>query len=110
MKKFYIDIAYVTSVSVYTEYKITKQPEETSEDFLVRTLKSSVAWTSVGTKDHDEFTKLRNQLEDEGYIRTVRNYWNGDYVLKKFYLNDICFRKSDQFLCAAAMKYKLEKK
>jgi len=109
MKKFYIDIAYVTNVLVRTEYKYTQQENETSENFLVRKLKhGSGSMYSIGNKDHDEFTKLREQLCEDGYITIERGWWNGDQVLKEFYLNDVKFEKDDKFVCAAAMKYVLE--
>lgn len=107
--KFYIDIAYVTDVTISKTYPIQQRDDETSEDFLIRKLRSDCSpITSTKTEDHPEFTILRNKLEELGYIKTERNYWNGDCVLKQFYLNDVKFRKGNQFSCAAALKYTLE--
>jgi hypothetical protein len=62
--------------------------------------------------DHPGFTRLRDELENKGYIKTERNCWNGDTVLKAFRLNDHWFEEGDTFPCAAAMKnmFKLENK
>lgn len=58
---------------------------------------------SIGTKDHPEFTKLRNQLSKMGYILMETSYSNGDIVLKPFKLNKINFKKGEQFPCASAL-------
>ena len=109
MKNFEIDIQYVVSVTVHKEHKPVRCAGETTEDFLIRKLKSRPSFiVSTETKDHPEFAKLRNQLEDEGYIKTTRNCWNADTVLKPFTLNGVIFKKYNQFCCAAAMKYTLE--
>lgn len=63
---------------------------------------------SFGTKDHPEFTKLRNRLCKLGYIQIESSYWNGDSVLKSFKLNELTFKKGEQFLCACALGIKLE--
>lgn len=63
---------------------------------------------SFGTKDHPEFTKLRNRLCKLGYIQIESSYWNGDRVLKPFKLNDLTFKKGKQFSCASALGIKLE--
>ena len=109
MKKFYIDIAYVVDVIVRTEHPMRQYTGETEADFLVRKLKSDNSpMYSIGNKDHDEFTKLREQLGKEGYITIERGWWNGDRVVRPFYLNDVKFSKGDKFCCASAMKYTLE--
>jgi hypothetical protein len=63
---------------------------------------------SFGTKDHPEFTKLRNRLCKLGYIQIESSYWNGDRVLKPFKLNELTFKKGEQFSCADALGIKLE--
>jgi hypothetical protein len=109
MKKFYIDINYVTSVEKITTFRISQKVDESVEDFLVRKLSSdNTLVTGYCHEDHPEFTKLRNQLETEGYISVERKWWNGDQVLKGFFLNDVKFKKGVQFCCAAALKYTLE--
>jgi hypothetical protein len=108
--KFYIDMAYVTDATIGNTYFICQRDDETSEDFLVRKLSSDCSpIISTRTEDHPEFTILRNKLEELGYIKTERSYWNGDCVLKQFYLNDVKFKKGSQFSCAAALKYTLER-
>lgn len=70
---------------------------------------TGINWSSHGTVDHPSFTRLRNRLEADGYIKTSRNSRNGDTVLKEFFLNDIRFTEGDRFLSACAMRWFLEK-
>jgi hypothetical protein len=58
--------------------------------------------------DHPEFTKLREQLGAEGYIRIERGWWNGDSVLKPFTLNGWKFKEGNQFPCASALAVSIE--
>ena len=58
---------------------------------------------TFGTKDHPEFTKLRNRLCKLGYISIEIMWWNGDKVLKPFKLNELTFKKGEQFSCASAI-------
>lgn len=58
---------------------------------------------TTSTIDHPEFTKLRNELGDLGYITIQRSWWNGDKVVKPFKLNGMIFRKGETFPCAAAL-------
>jgi hypothetical protein len=109
MKKFYIDMAYVVSVSKRTEHRIKRHIAESEADFLVRKLSSDNSpVVSISSNDHEEFAKLREQLGIAGYIKIQRNSWNGDRVVKPFYLNDKLFEEHETFFCAAAMKYRLE--
>ena len=109
MKNFNIDMQFVESVNVREEHRPKQGADETSEEFLIRKLKSSSSpIVSMYSIDHPEFTKLRNQLENEGYITTQRHCWNGDRVLKSFTLNGVKFKKDHKFCSAAAMKWTLE--
>ena len=58
---------------------------------------------TFGTKDHPEFTKLRNRLCKLGYISIELTWCNGDKVLKPFKLNKLDFKKGEQFPCAGAL-------
>lgn len=108
MKRFYIDINYVTSVTVTTTHTIRQRTDELDEDFIVRKLKTNfTSGYSVHCEDHPEFNKLREQLGKDGYIEIVKNCWNADTVLKSFYLNDVLFSKRRQFLSASALHYHL---
>ena len=108
IKQFYIPTEFVTSLTVIKEYPLEQRPEESSEDFLIRKLKSTgPAMRSTSSIDHPEFTKIREMLGDMGYISIERGWWNGDCVLKKFYLNDVLFRKGEKFYSAAAMSHHL---
>lgn len=101
---FEIDEVYLTDVTVRTEHDLIKDRNNPTPEDLIRILKGYDKASLVGTKDHDEFTKLRDKLEELGYIKTQRNYSNGDRVLKPFYLNGWLFEENHRFPCAAALK------
>lgn len=101
---FTIDESYICDVLVKTEYDFVKDRNNPTHDDLIKILKGYDKGYAIGNKDHDEFTKLRNQLEELGYIETQRNWWNGDVVLKPFYLNEWLFKKNHKFPCAAALR------
>lgn len=101
---FTIPEEYICDVTVRTEYDWIKDRNNPTHEDLIKILKGYDRSFCISNKDHDEFTKLRNQLEEQGYIRTVRNSWNGDTVLKPFYLNGWRFKKNHKFPCAAALK------
>ena len=108
--KFYIDEEYLTDITIHKQYTLLKNPDNPTNEDLIKILKGRDKWTSTSCEDHPEFAKLRNQLEELGYIQTQRNWWNGDTVLKPFYLNDTRFKKYEQFPCAAAIKFNLKYK
>lgn len=108
LKQFHIDEQYICNVTVRTEYSYVKDRDNPTHDELIVILKGYDRGYSVSNKDHDEFTKLRNQLEEQGYIQTQRSWWNGDRVLKGFKLNEWSFRKGHKFPSAAAMKNSIE--
>lgn len=100
---FTIDEQYLTDVHIRTETSLLSDPENPTPDDLIRILKGHDKMISHSVIDHDEFAKLRNQLEELGYIRCQRNSWNGDTVLKPFTLNGYKFKKHVRFPCAAAL-------
>ena len=104
MKQFFIDEQYICDVTVRTEHDFIEDRKNLTHEDLIKILKGYDKSVSISNKDHDEFTKLRDQLEQEGFIRAVRNCWNGDTILKSFKLNEWTFRKGHRFPCAAAMK------
>lgn len=79
----------------------------TDED-LIKVLQGKGNRSIMGSDDSPEFKALRNQLEAEGYIRCQRTWWNGDRVLKPFFLNGVRFDCDDQFPSGAAMKLHLQ--
>jgi len=105
---FYIDKAYLTDIMVRTEYPRYDDRTDLTAEELISIIKHPRPSVSIGSKDHPEFTQLREQLERDGYILVERGWWNGDRVLKTFRLNDVEFKKHNQFPCAAAMKHHLE--
>jgi hypothetical protein len=104
LKEFFIDEQYVTEVTVRTETSLLDNPENPTHEDLIKIIKGHDKMVSISSKDHDEFTKLRNTLEEQGYIVTQRNWWNGDRVIKGFKLNGYPLKKGERFYCAAAMK------
>jgi hypothetical protein len=107
--KFEIALEYVTDVVKYTVWSTVKDPKNPTPEELIKVLKGEHEITSQSSIDHPEFTKLRESLGEQGYIRIERGWWNGDYVLKPFILNNKKFKKGDQFCCAAALRYDLKK-
>lgn len=99
MTEFHIDEAYLTDVNVRHE---TRREINDKHD-LIKAIKQPYTMVSISNKDHDEFTKLREHLGEQGYIEIQRSWWNGDRVLKQFRLNGFLFRKGKQFPSAAAM-------
>ena len=103
LRQFTIDEQFIKDVTVRTETDLIKDRNNPTNEELIKILKGDDKMVSISNKDHDEFTKLRNQLEELGYIKTERSWWNGDRVLKGFKLNEWTFRKGEKFSCAAAM-------
>jgi hypothetical protein len=101
---FTIPEEYITDVQVREQYDYIKDRNNPTHEDLIKILKGYDKGFSTYSKDHDEFTKLRNQLEAKGYIECQRSWWNGDRVLKPFYLNGWRFKKGHKFPCASALK------
>lgn len=108
LRNFEIDEAYIIDVSVRIEHDFIKDRNNPTNEDIIKILKGWDRCYSISNKDHDEFTKLRNQLEELGYIKTQRGHWNGDRVIKGFKLNGFTFLKGAKFSCAAAMKNRME--
>lgn len=101
---FTIPEEYITDVTVHTEHDFISDRNNPTHEDLIKILKGYDKGSSIYSKDHDEFTKLRNQLEELGYIKTQRSWWNGDVVLKPFKLNEWRFKKNHKFPCASVLK------
>jgi hypothetical protein len=106
---FEIDPDYVTDVAVTQTYYRHANKESLTNEELVEVIRNPVLSSTYSTEDHPEFARLRDQLEQLGYIRCERNWSNGDRVLKPFSLNSVAFEPGEQFCCAAAMKFHLER-
>ena len=111
MREFFIPEEYLTDVSDnYIKYKYDTTKELTHEQLVDILVNGNIQYRSFGTKDHPEFTKLRDELEKLGYIKTFRSSSNGDRVLKPFKLNGKGFKKNETFYCACAIKLHLKYK
>jgi hypothetical protein len=104
LRQFEIDEQYICDVTVRTEHDFIKDRNNPTHEDLIKILKGYDRSVSISNKDHDEFTKLRDQLEELGYIKTERGWWNGDVVTKGFKLNEWTFSKGHKFPSAAAMR------
>lgn len=104
LKQFTIDEKYICDVMVREEIDFIKDRKNPTPEDIIKCLKGWDKAVSIYSKDHDEFTKLRNQLEELGYIKTERGWSNGDRVIKGFKLNEWAFKKGDKFCCASAMQ------
>jgi hypothetical protein len=108
LKEFFIDDQYITDEMIRNEYDFIEDRSNTTHEDLIKILKGHDKSYSISNKDHDEFTKLRNQLESLGYIKIQQGWWNGDRVVKSFKLNGWTFRKGHKFPCAAAMRVSID--
>lgn len=106
IQNFEIDEQYLTNVVVEeqvtftgltTTGSVTPEQRAVMEEMMDKPLKVT-KWI-----DHPEFTKLREQLEADGYIKIERSWWNGDKVLKPFKINGISLKKNGTFYCAVAL-------
>jgi hypothetical protein len=104
LKQFTLDEQYIVDVTVRTETDMIKDRNNLTNDDLIKIIKGWDKMVSISNKDHDEFTKLREELGKLGYISIQRSWWNGDRVLKSFKLNEWTFKKGQKFSSAAAMR------
>ena len=108
IKQFTIDEQYICDVTVKTEHDFIKDRSNPTHEDLIKILKGHDKSVSISNKDHDEFTKLREELNRLGYIKIERSWWNGDVVLKPFMMNEWKFHKGHKFPCAAAMRVSID--
>jgi hypothetical protein len=103
--KIDIDESFLTSVNIRNEWSMFKHiaPEDLTPDQVFKMIKGEDRCSWQSSEDHPEFAKLRDSLEQRGYIKTQRNCWNGDDVIKTFTFNDKKFKKGDRFPSACAM-------
>lgn len=102
MDQFFINREHVVDIQIIESKSIYGDKEKLTNEELIAVLKGKGVYTTQRSEDHPEFTKLRNRLGAEGFIEIERSWWNGDYVLKPFYLNGRAFKVNDKFPCAAA--------
>lgn len=101
---FTIDPAYLCSVSIREEWNTyTKNGREPTAEELLLVLAGKGNYSIGSSEDHPEFTRLREQLGEQGYIKIERGWWNGDRVLKPFTLNRLKFKVGEKFSCGGAM-------
>ena len=110
MQNFEIDDQFLTNVTIHKEWSMYAGKKLVTEEELIKILKGLDRCSTTWNEDHPEFKKLRDYLEDKGYIQTQRNYWNGDRVKKPFTLNEYKFNTGEAFPCSAAMSMHLKLK
>ena len=106
LKNFEIAEEYLTQVVVHEEMKFTNfTPMGSMTQDQIDAMNEMMDKPVKVTRwiDHPEFTKLREQLEVEGYIIIQRSWWNGDRVLRSFKVNGLTLKKGSTFYCAAAL-------
>ena len=101
---FTLDEQYFCSVHKTRVTSLLKNPENPTKDDLIKILKGEDKMTSYWDEDHPEFSRLRNELAELGYIQISLSGWNGDRVLKQFIFNNAKFKIGEMFPCAPAMK------
>lgn len=101
---FTIDPAYLTDITIHNEWNTyTKDGRVPTDEELILIIQGKGKCGMTSSIDHPEFTKLREQLGELGYISIERGWWNGDRVEKPFTLNGLKFKVGAQFSCASAM-------
>ena len=106
--QFSIDEYYLCTVNTVTYRSLLSNPEQPTDDDLVKILKNEHQCSYRSDDDHPEFKKLRSHLGEKGYIQIQRGWWNGDRVVKPFKLNGVLFRKGSSFNCGGALAYTLK--
>jgi hypothetical protein len=103
--KFEIDFQYLTSIIIRKEWGSYDHipADKLTHEQLITILKGEDRCSSVSSEDHPEFAKLRDSLEEQGYIKTERCSWNGDRVIKDFTLCGSKFKVGERFPSSAAM-------
>jgi hypothetical protein len=99
---FWIKEEYLTDVPVTFSYL-----ESVPEGVSIEDANKSFGFSHV---EHPSFESLRSRLKADELIQTERGYWNGDKVLKPFYLNDVLFEPGETFYCSTALKNVIELK
>jgi hypothetical protein len=110
--EFNIPMTSLCDVAIRKEWGMyDKIPlEELTPEQLITILKGEDRCKSFSNDDHPDFAKLRNKLEELGYIKCERGWWNGDRVLKPFTMNGAPFYEGEKFHSGAAIKYTVEQK
>ena len=100
---FTIDEHFLIDIITHTRVSLYEGKDGLSEEELLRVLRDEDKVTITEIIDHPEFTRLREQLETEGYIEVEHKWHNGDRVLKPFRLNGFDFDEGCKFPCATAL-------
>lgn len=108
LTEFTIDEQFLCSVTTHEEGSIYAGRESLTEEELLRVMMGGDRWTMTGSRDHEEFARLRDRLEAEGYIRCERGWWNGDRALREFTLNGVQFNEGDKFGSGGYIRTQLE--
>jgi len=108
LKDFYLDETLEWHITTHREWNSYLSKETVTDEDLVEVIKGHGGCSITGSDDGPEFKALRNQLEEMGYIKCERNWWNGDRVIRTFRLNGLRFKKDTQFSSGAALKFHLE--
>ncbi|HET8688273.1 MAG TPA: hypothetical protein VFM18_16795 [Methanosarcina sp.] len=112
MNTFELDPAYFTSIPIHKEWGMFDDKESLTDEELLKVIEGKDRCSMHSDADHPEFAALREKLGELGFIKIQRSWWNGDRVLKPFYLNGARFEVGEQFgsafPCGNTVKYKLQ--
>ena len=108
LKEFYLDENLEWHITTHRKWNSYLSKEVVTNDDLVEVIKGHGDCSMTGSDDGPEFKALRNQLEELGYVKCERSWWNGDRVVKPFQLNGLKFKKGEQFSSGAALKFHME--
>ena len=108
LKRFYLDESLEWHITTHSKWNSYLTKDVVTNEDLVEVIKGKGYCSSTVSGDGPEFKALRNQLEELGYIKCERRWWNGDRVVKPFQLNGLKFKKGEQFSSGAALKFHLD--
>jgi hypothetical protein len=104
LAQFTIDEQYLCNVVIREQEDTIKDRTNLTNSDIIKIIKGEdYVLKRTYTRDHPQFSLLRNQLDQQGYIKIERSCINGDTVLKPFKLNEWEFCTGDRFLSATAM-------
>lgn len=108
--KFIIDEKFIDENFVVKEWGMYDNipSNKLTPDQLLKIIRGEDRCSMSGYVEHVEFTKLRDKLEELGYIKCERFWKNGDQILKSFELNEWKFYEGQMFPCAIALKTSIE--
>lgn len=104
LPEFNIPIEQLRGVIIaYEVNEIAEKRTQTPKDTL-DIISGKGRITKYRDVDSFEFSKLRNQLAEQGFIKKVDTHTDADRVLQPFILNGVTFKKGNKFLSGESLR------